>query len=71
MALATEPGVFSSWSAGAFLQGWLLVEEGHEQAGITEMAKKSGSDRTGECQGGRLPNMPPCWLTHMEIRSDH
>ena len=47
-----------------FLQGWLLVEEGHEQAGITEMAKIRLPTEPGECQGGGLPNMPRCSLTH-------
>ena len=52
MTLATDHQGFSSRRVQApFLQGWLLVEEGHEQAGITEMAKILAADRTREVSG--------------------
>ena len=56
MTLATEQGFScSARRRRPFLQGWLLVEEGHEQAGITEMAKILAADRTEDGQGGGRP----------------
>lgn len=51
MTLATDQGFSSRRVQAPFLQGWLLVEEGHEQAGITEMAKILAADRTREVSG--------------------
>jgi class 3 adenylate cyclase/predicted ATPase len=45
MTLATEQG-FSRWQApAAFLQGWLLVEQGHQEAGITQMIKTLATEQ--------------------------
>jgi adenylate cyclase len=51
MTLATDQGFSSRRVQTPFLQGWLLVEEGHEQAGITEMAKILAADRTRGVSG--------------------
>jgi class 3 adenylate cyclase/predicted ATPase len=51
MTLATGQGFSSRRVQAPFLQGWLLVEEGHEQAGITEMAKILAADRTRGVSG--------------------
>ncbi len=37
MTLATEQGFSSRLAQANFLQGWLLVEDGHWEAGITHM----------------------------------
>jgi len=39
MALATEQGFLMSHVQATFLQGWLLVEEGHAETGIAQMLK--------------------------------
>ena len=39
MALATEQGFSPRQAQAVFLRGWLLVEEGDSEAGITEMSK--------------------------------
>jgi predicted ATPase len=45
MTLATEQG-FSRWQAPTtFLQGYLLVEQGHEEAGIAQMFKALTTER--------------------------
>jgi predicted ATPase len=51
MTLATDQGFSSRQVQAPFLQGWLLVEEGHEQADITEMAKILAGDRTRGVSG--------------------
>jgi len=51
MTLATDQGFSYRQVQAPFLQGWLLVEEGHEQAGITEMAKILAGDRTRGVSG--------------------
>jgi predicted ATPase len=51
MTLATDQGFSSRQVQAPFLQGWLLVEEGHEQADITEMAKILAADRTRGVSG--------------------
>jgi class 3 adenylate cyclase/predicted ATPase len=51
MRLATDQGFSSRRVQAPFLQGWLLVEEGHEQAGITEMAKILAGDRARGVSG--------------------
>ena len=51
MTLATNQGFSSRRAQAPFLQGWLLVEEGHEQAGITEMAKSLAGDRARGVSG--------------------
>jgi predicted ATPase len=54
MTLATGQGFSSRRVQAPFLQWWLLVEEGHEQAGITEMAKILAADRTRGVSGRRI-----------------
>ena len=51
MTLAIDQGFSSRRVHAPFLQGWLLVEEGHEQAGITEMAKSLAGDRARGVSG--------------------
>jgi predicted ATPase len=51
MTLAMDQGFSSRRVHAPFLQGWLLVEEGHEQAGITEMAKSLAGDRARGVSG--------------------
>ena len=43
--LLTEQGFSRLWSQVTFLQGWLLVEQGHQDAGIAQMLKVLGSDQ--------------------------
>jgi predicted ATPase len=43
--LVTEQGFSRLWSQVNFLQGWLLVEQGHQDAGIAQMLKVLGSDK--------------------------
>jgi predicted ATPase len=54
MTLATGQGFSSRRVQAPFLQGWLLVEEGHEQGGITAMAKILAADRTRGVSGRRI-----------------
>ena len=51
MTLATEQGFSARRVQATFLQGWLLVEQGHEQAGITQMVRGLASDRAGGGSG--------------------
>jgi predicted ATPase len=45
MTLATEQGFSRGWASAAFLQGWLLFEQGHQEAGIAQMLKIVGKDQ--------------------------
>jgi len=51
VTLATEQG-FSRWLAQAsFLQGWLLVEQGHKEVGIAQMLKVLAAERERATSG--------------------
>ncbi len=51
VTLATEQG-FSRWLAQAsFLQGWLLVEQGHKEVGIAQMLKVLAAERDRATSG--------------------
>ena len=54
VTLAMEQGFSSRRWQAPFLHGWLLVEEGHEQDGITEMAKSLAAERTRGFSGRRI-----------------
>jgi predicted ATPase len=48
ITLATEQGFSRGGARTTFLQGWLLVERGHQEAGISQMSKVLAGERDRE-----------------------